>query len=73
MLLMLINVSEDIDKSEECIEELEIISDVRSYSWETEFIIIDWLDVSTVMKADIKSVTERVLTECISVKNAEDC
>ena len=73
ILLVLINVSEDIDKSEEYIEESEIVSDVRSCSWEAEFIIIDWLSVSIVMKANIESVTEEVLTEYISVEDIKDC
>ena len=31
MLLMLINVSEDIDKSEKYIKESEIVSNIRNY------------------------------------------
>ena len=72
MLLVLIDVLENVGKSEECIEGLEVVSDVRSCSWEAEFVIIDWLSVSTAVKADIESVTERVLIEYISVEGTED-
>ena len=72
-LYILINDSENAEKLKKCIEESEIISDVKSYSWEAEFIIIDWLSISMIIKADIESVTEKILTECISVKDTEDC
>ena len=71
MLLVLINVSENIDESEKYIEGSEIVSDIKSYSWEAEFIIIDWLSVSMTVKADVESVTERVLTEYVSVEDTE--
>ena len=73
ILLVLINISEDIDELEEYIERLEIVSDIRSCFWEAEFIIIDWLSVSTAMKADIESVAEEVSTEHILVEGTEDC
>ena len=72
MLLVLINVSENINKSEEYIEGSEIMSDIKSYSWEAEFVIIDWLSVSTAVEVSIESVTERVLTEYVSVEDTED-
>ena len=71
-LYVLINGSENIERLEKYIEESEVVSDIKSYFWEAEFIIIDWLDISTAVKTGIKSVTEEVLTECISVEDAED-
>ena len=71
-LYVLIDDSENIEKSEKCIEESEIMSDIRSCSWETEFIIIDWLSISMIVKANIESVTEGVSTEYISVEDTED-
>ena len=72
-LCVLIDGSEDVERLKKCIEESEVISNVRSYSWEAEFIIIDWLSVSTAVKIDIESVTERVSTEYISVEDTEGC
>ena len=71
MLLMLVDVSENVDRLEKCIEESEIVPDVRSCSWETEFIIVDWLSVSTAVEASIESVTEKVLTGHILVEDTE--
>ena len=68
---MLINDSEDVEKSKKCIEGSEVAPNVKSCSWEAEFIIIDWLSVSTAVKANIESVTEEVLTEYISVEDTE--
>ena len=41
MLLVFIDVLKYIDKLEKYIEKLKIVSDIRSCSWEAEFIIID--------------------------------
>ena len=78
-MIVLVDDSEDIERlknverSKICVKESEVVFSVKNCSWEAEFIIIDWLDVSTVVKINIESVTEKVLTEYISVENAEDC
>ena len=72
-LYVLVNGSEDVERSEKYIEGSEVISNIKSYSWEAEFIIIDWLSISTAMKTDIESVVKRVSTEYILVEDTEDC
>ena len=70
MLCIFIKGSENIEESEN-IKELKVVSDVKSYSWKTEFIIKDWLNISTAVKAIIESVKEKVLTECILAEDIE--
>ena len=70
---MLIDDSEDVERLKKYIKESEVMPDVKSYSWKTEFIIIDWLSISIIVKTDIESVTEKVSTEYISVEDTKDC
>ena len=72
-LCALVDDSENVERSKKCIEESEIMSDIESCSWEAEFIVVNWLSISIIMKVDVESITEKVLTECVSVEDAEDC
>ena len=73
MLLVLVDVSEDVGELKECIGGSEVVSDVKSCSWEAEFVVVDWLGVSMAVKTDIESVAEGVLTECVSVEDIKGC